>query len=182
MIRLRLHRSASTPDGTSSSRTTAAPRRDRRMPTQPRPQVVIPLSDEPCTDGIRFAPEVAANRIAGDPSFRPARPWCCWAPPPMSARPPPSRAANGDDLSVGLSGGKGDLRVREISPPRWGPQLADPLTRRSGSTEPNRDANRANDGLAVELRPVGQLLLREVPALGAQRGCGWRCAPQPMLS
>jgi hypothetical protein len=94
------------------------------MPTQPRPQVVIPLSDEPCTDGSRCAPEVAARRLAGDP------------------------------------------------------QLADPLTRRSGSTEPNRDANRANDGLAVELRPVGQLLLREVPALGAQRGCGWRCAPQ----
>src|SRR3954447_4056327 len=113
MIRLRLHRSASTPDGTSSSGTTAAPRRDRRMPTQPRPQVVIPLSDEPCTDGSRFAPGVAANTHRRGPVVSPrATLVLLGAATDVGTAPTLARAADGDDLSVGLSGGKGDLRVR----------------------------------------------------------------------
>jgi hypothetical protein len=97
----------------------------------------------------------------------------------MSARPPPSRGPPTATTSrSGCLGARATCAFGRFRRLAGDPQLADPLTRRSGSTEPNRDANRANDGLAVELRPVGQLLLREVPALGAQRGCGPRCAPQ----
>jgi hypothetical protein len=74
------------------------------------------LSDEPCTDGSRFAPEVAANTHRRGPSFRPARPWCCWAPPRMSAAPtlPPPTATTSRS---GCLGGKGDLRVRHRAEP-----------------------------------------------------------------